>query len=87
VFAVLGLWLHRRREPRPTASVEKRERYFIVVLFSVLFVLAIACTVFVKMSVLYPVIIANFVIWTIGGFLVAFLCFLKGAWERFKNPV
>ncbi len=83
--AVAGLWLHRRRQPLPTVPVEKRESRLVVVLFAVLIGLAFVCTVLGEVSVLYPVIALNFVMWTCGGFALTLLCVLKGLQERFAH--
>ena len=84
-LTVSGLLLHRRREPMPTAPIEKRELRLVVILFAVLIALALVCTLLPEMSVLYPVIAVTFVIWTFGGFLLTLLCLLNGARERFRE--
>lgn len=81
--AISGLWLHRRREPQSFEPIQPREQRLVVFLFATLLGLSILCTLFVSISLLYPVIALNFVVWTIGGFVLTSLCWLKGALERF----
>ena len=82
-LAIAGLWLHRKREPQPDASAppEKRELRLVTVLFSVLLALGLALSVLGRSPVFYPPIALNFIIWTLGGFVLTALSLAKGIRE------
>ena len=82
-LAIAGLWLHRKREPQPDAIAppEKRELRLVTILFSVVLVLGLALSVLGRSPVLYPPIALNFIIWTLGGFVLTALSLAKGIRE------
>lgn len=82
-LAIIGLWLHRKREPLAgaMAPVEKRELRLVAILFAVLLALALALSLLARIPVLYPVIAVNFVIWTLMGFVLAALSLAKAVRE------
>ncbi len=86
-FAVVGLRLHRRREPPAETGIapEKRELRLVAILFAVLLVLALGLSILARNPVLYTGIAVNFVIWTFLGFVLAALSFAKAVSEWSGN--
>ena len=82
-FAIAGLRLHRKRESLPEAPVEKRELRLVTTLFVVLMALALAISMLGKNPVLFPVIVPNFILWTLLGFVLTALSFAQGVRESF----
>ena len=83
-LAIVGLWLHRRREPLlpgAEAPVEKRELRLLTGLFAVLLALGLALSVLGRNALFYPPLAVNFVIWTLMGFLLTALSLAKGIRE------
>ncbi len=86
-FAVIGLWLHRRREPTAKTGIapEKRELRLVAILFALLIVLALGLSILARNPVLLTGITVNFVIWTVLGFVLAALSFAKAVSECSGN--
>jgi hypothetical protein len=83
-LAVVGLWLHRKREPpaEPNVPPEKRELRLVAILFALLLTLALALSMLGRNPAFYLVIAPNFAIWTIAGFVLTALSLAKGVRER-----
>ena len=86
-LAIVGLWLHRKREPLPAAGApfEKGELHLVTGLFAVLLALALALSALGRHPVLYLPIAVNFVIWTSAGFVLTALSLAKGIRESFGH--
>jgi hypothetical protein len=83
-LAIIGLWMHRRREPLlpgAVAPVEKRELRLLRVLFAVVLGLGLALSPLRKNALLYPPLVLNFVTWSLLGFLLTALSLAKGVRE------
>lgn len=78
--AIIGLWMHRRREARSqsTVDVEERESRRIVLLFITVSVLALACAALLPRTILYPVIVLNFGVWALLSVVLTILALMKG---------
>jgi hypothetical protein len=87
-LAIVGLWLHRRREPLAEFSmpVEKRELQLVRVVFGAVLALGLVLSALRGSPAFYPVIALNFVIWTCLGFVLTALAVAKGVRERLVNP-
>jgi hypothetical protein len=81
---ILGLCLHRRREPLPIAAVQvdRRELKLVTFLFVLMLVLALALSVFAGQPILFLPILPNFVVWTILGLVLTVISLVGGLWER-----
>ena len=80
-LAIIGLWLHRRREPLlpgAVAPVEKRELRLLRVLFAVVLALGLALSPFRQNALLYPPLVLNFITWSLLGFFLTALSLAKG---------
>ena len=80
-LAIVGLWLHRRREPLlpgAVAPVEKRELRLLRVLFAVVLALGLALSPFRQNALLYPPLVLNFITWSLLGFFLTALSLAKG---------
>ena len=88
-LVIIGLWLHRKREPLAgaRAPLEKRELQLVTTLFAVLLALALALSLLGRNPVLYPAIALNFVIWSLLGFVLTALSLAKGVRESCGNSV
>ena len=82
--AIAGIFLHRRREPLPiTASrVQDRELRLVKILFALMLILALVFSVSALRPIVIVPIVVNFIIWTILGFLLTWVAFNDGVWER-----
>jgi hypothetical protein len=83
-IAILGIMLHRRREPLPAGSdkVLDSERRLVGAQFAIMLILALifAAPLFRKF-VMVPMVL-NFVIWALLGFLLTWIAVFDGVWER-----
>jgi hypothetical protein len=83
-LAIIGLWMHRRREPllpRAVAPVEKRELRLLRVLFAVVLALGLALSPFRQNALLYPPLVLNFITWSLLGFFLTALSLAQGVRE------
>ncbi len=82
--AIAGLWLHRRREPldNHAAQVEKRELMLVKILFALLLALSLALSPWSRNPILFGIIVPNFVIWTVLGFVLPVASLVSGVRER-----
>jgi hypothetical protein len=87
-LAIAGLWLHRKREPLPAfvaPPVEKREVHLVRNLFLVVLALALALAPLGHNALLFPVLVPNFIIWALLGFVLTALPLAKGLREWIEN--
>jgi amino acid transporter len=83
-LAIIGLWMHRGREPLlpgAGAPVEKRELRLLRVLFAVVLALGLALSPFRQNALLYPPLVLNFITWSLLGFFLTALSLAKGVRE------
>ena len=82
--AIAGIFLHRCREPLPvTASrVQDRELHLVKTLFALMLILACVFSTPAPLPIVIIPIVLNFIIWTILGFLLTWVAFNSGVWER-----
>jgi hypothetical protein len=90
-LAIVGLWLHRRREPLSTEAVlvEHRELRLVLILFVLVIAIAFVLTLFREQPGLFLPIVANFVLWTPLGFLLFAIAIGAGVREfsqGYGNP-
>ncbi len=82
--AIVGIMLHRRREPLPVklSSVEDRELRLVKTLFALMLILALVLSVPALRALVIVPIVLNFIIWSFLGFLLTWVAFNDGIWER-----
>ena len=82
--AILGIVLHRRREPLPVTAVrvQDRELRLVEMLFALMLIVALVFSASPLRQIVIIPIVVNFIIWTILGFLLTWVAFSDGVWER-----
>ncbi len=82
--AIVGILLHRRREPLAgrCSNVEGREMRLVKMLFAVILILALALSVPVFKPLVIVLIVVNFIVWTLLGFLLTWVAVNDGIWDR-----
>lgn len=85
-IALVGIALHRRREPLPliAAVVEDRELRLVKLLFGLMLVSALVLSVPPLNVIVIVPIVLNFIIWSCLGAMLFWVAFHDGGWERFQ---
>jgi hypothetical protein len=88
-LAVVGLWLHRQREPVTghAVQVDRRELKLVKILFALLLTLALVLSIFAGSPVLFLPVVLSFVIWTPLGFLLSSVALVKGIQDPFAPAI
>jgi hypothetical protein len=82
-LAITGLWLHHGREPMPAGvmPVEPRERRLALVLFSLVIGVAFLLIPLRSYPAFFVVLLPNFVLWSLAGFLFSTIALASGVRE------
>jgi hypothetical protein len=85
-IALVGIALHRRREPLSfsAAVVEDRELRLVKLLFGLMLVAALVFSVPPLNVIVIVPIVLNFFIWSFLGAMLTWVAFHDGGWERFQ---
>jgi hypothetical protein len=88
-IALLGIALHRRREPLPLGAtvVEDRELRRVKLLFGLMLVSALVFSVPPLNAIVIVPIVLNFIIWSALGVMLTWVAFQDGLWERLGATV
>jgi hypothetical protein len=83
-LAIVGLAMHRRRLPLDSSAVapDPRELRLTKVRFTIVAVLALALSPFVRTPPIFVIIVANFILWPILGVLLAVMSLVIAVRER-----
>ena len=86
-LAIVGLWLHRRRQPPASGqvTVDRRESRVVVTLVALVFGLGFLLSIFSNTPMLFLPVVVSFVIWTPLGLLLTMLALARGVRERFAK--
>lgn len=85
-IALVGIALHRRREPLPLIAVvvEDRELRLVKLLFGLMLVSALVLSVPPLNVIVIVPIVLNFIIWSCLGAMLFWVAFHDGGWERLE---
>ncbi len=84
VFAIVGIMMHRRRQPlpEPAPRVESRKLRLVGVWLGVVLMLALVLSPLAHTPIIGVPVMANFFIWSGLGCLLTCLAWFDGLWER-----
>jgi hypothetical protein len=83
---IIGLYLHRAREPLPpgTVAVERREKFLVLGVLALVLGLGFVLSFFAQTSLMYVPVAFNAVVWTLLGFLLTLIALWRGT-ERVRS--